>query len=50
MRSFNEILVNDSMCFLFPPLEDELSHLLQMSLCLRAIVVVGGTAPKGFFI
>ena len=50
MRPFNEILVNDSMCFLFPSLKDELSHLLQMSLRLRTIVIVGRTAPEGLFI
>ena len=50
MRPFDEVLLDEGMCLLLSPLEDELSHLLQMGFRLRTIVVVRGPTPKGLFI
>ena len=47
---FHEILVDDLRSLTFLALEDELTHLLQVCLGLRAVVVVGRAAPEGFFV
>ena len=41
VRAFEEILVNDGVCFLFPSLEDQLSHLRKMGLGFGAVIVMG---------
>ena len=38
------------MCSLFLASKDRVAYGLQMSFCLRAVVVVGLTAPEGLFI
>ena len=40
--AFEEVLVNELMGFILLAFEDELAHLLQMGLCLRAVVIMRG--------
>ena len=50
MRTFEEILVEDGMCCLFLSFKDQVAYLLKMCLRLRAVVIVGRTAPECLFI
>ena len=50
VRTFEEILVEDGVCSLFLTGKDRVSHSLKMNLGLKAVVIVGRTAPEGFLI
>ena len=50
MGTLEEILVDDGVGRLFLAGEDGIAHFLQMSLCLRAVVIVWRTAPESLFV
>ena len=50
MGTFDEILVNQRMSFLLLSVENQLANLIQVSLRLCAVVVVGRAAPEGLLV
>ena len=50
MGTFEEILFNQPMCLLLPSVEDQLAHLIEMSLSLRTAVLMGRTRPESLLV
>ena len=50
MRTLEEVLLDNIVSSLFLTGKDAVAHLLQMCLGCRIVVVMGRTAPEGFFV